>query len=179
MNYTHVMLVDENDQFLGEMEKLEAHEKALLHRAFSIFLYKNTEKGIEVLLQQRAKHKYHCSEQWSNTCCSHPQKNSSMLKCLKTRLKFEMGIENQNLNFAGSFIYKQPCKGGLTEHEFDHVYIGEFQKSSIQPNPHEVGAYKWVEINTLEKDILQNPTMYTPWLLPVLKITRDFIETKV
>lgn len=178
MKYTHVMLVDENDNFLEEMEKLKAHKKGLLHRAFSIFLYRRTHKGVELLLQQRAPHKYHCAEQWSNTCCSHPQKHITMQKALESRLNFEMGITSQTLKFAGHFIYKEPCKGGLTEHEFDHVYVGEYVQNTFKPNPDEVSDVKWVEVNKLEEDIHNNPKNYTPWLLPVLKITRDYIETK-
>lgn len=176
MEYKNVMLVDEEDNFLGEMEKIEAHEKGLLHRAFSIMLFQQTASGIEILLQKRADDKYHCSGQWTNTCCSHPQENMPMQMCLEKRLDFEMGIKHQKLALAGTFTYKEICKGGLTEHEFDHVYIGDFVPTNISPNPHEVSEYAWVSLETIESDIANQPDQYTPWLFHVIKITKDYIQ---
>ncbi|MAF31101.1 MAG: isopentenyl-diphosphate delta-isomerase [Magnetococcales bacterium] len=176
MEYTHVLLVDQNDQPIGEEEKLAAHQKGLLHRAFSIVVYRQGHQGVEVLLQKRASEKYHCAGQWSNTCCSHPQANQPMESCLTSRLKFEMGITGQQFHFAEKFIYKQPCKGGLTEHEVDHVYLAPFQPSAINPNPNEVEDYTWQPLTKLLDDIPQNPQNYTPWLLDVMKITFNHLQ---
>lgn len=177
MNYTHVILVDEQDNIIGEEEKLKAHQKGLLHRAFSIVIYRKNNNNIEILLQKRALTKYHCAGQWTNTCCSHPQKNIKIINCLNTRLEFEMGITDQNLEFADTFIYNEPCKGGLIEHELDHVYLGEFINSPINPNPNEVCDFKWEPLNALLKDMEAQPQTYTPWLNSVIKITQNKLQS--
>jgi isopentenyl-diphosphate delta-isomerase len=177
MSYTHVILVDEKDNIIGTEEKLKAHQHGLLHRAFSIVIYKKTHLGIETLLQKRAESKYHCGGQWSNTCCSHPQQNMTMTNCLQKRLSFEMGLTGQSLKFADTFKYKEICKGGLTEHELDHVYLGEFKPNTINPNKDEVCDYKWMALDTLLKDIEAQPQNYTPWLMPVMKITQNKLQS--
>ena len=120
MNEEQVILVDENDRAIGLMPKLEAHEKAVLHRAFSVFIL--NAKG-ELLLQQRAAHKYHSPLLWTNTCCSHQRQGEQSIEAGMRRLREEMGFEVP-LKELFSFIYKAPFDNGLTEHEFDHVLIG-------------------------------------------------------
>jgi len=151
-------LVDENDRELGTMEKLEAHRKGVLHRAFSIFLF--NDQG-ELLLQKRSAAKYHCGSLWSNTCCSHPVKGMAMEKCLQNKLYQEMGI-TADVEKAFDFTYRAEMNNGLIEHEYDHVYIGRF--SGIpQPNPEEVCEWKYVSMQELGHDLALHPEDYTAW----------------
>lgn len=153
-----VVLVDENDNQLGLMEKIEAHEKAVLHRAFSVFIFNN--KG-ELMLQQRAAHKYHSPLLWTNTCCSHQREGESNLDAGKRRLQEEMGFVTE-IEEVFSFIYKAPFENGLTEHELDHVMVGKFNgKPAI--NKEEVASYKWMTLEDVKSDMKQNPAKYTAW----------------
>lgn len=153
-----VVLVNENDEPLGLMEKLEAHQKGILHRAFSIFLFNSNS---ELLLQQRAAAKYHCPLLWTNTCCSHPRENETNLAAAQRRLKEEMGLSTE-LSHAFHFIYKAEFSNGLIEHELDHVFIGT---SDTPPtiNPEEVNNFNYVSLDWLQQDMLSNPNEYTPW----------------
>jgi isopentenyl-diphosphate delta-isomerase len=153
-----IILVDENDMELGFMPKLEAHQKGLLHRAFSILVF--NEKG-ELLIHKRADNKYHSSGLWTNTCCSHPRKGEAVEDAIHRRLQEEMGFDC-NLQFAYKFIYKTDLENELIEHEYDHVFIGEYN-SEISPNPEEVSDYKWMSLARLRNDLLLNPTNYTYW----------------
>jgi len=154
-----VILVDTNDSPIGQMEKLEAHQKGELHRAFSIFIF-NT-KG-ELLLQQRALDKYHSGGLWTNTCCSHPRPGEDNLAAANRRLKEEMGMK-ANLTPAFSFTYRAKFESGLIEHEYDHVFFG---KSDLLPviNKEEVEQYKYINLDTLKQELLLYPDHYTPWL---------------
>ena len=153
-----VILVDEQDNPIGLMEKLEAHQKALLHRAFSVFIL--NDKG-EIMLQQRAANKYHSPNLWTNTCCSHPRAGETNQQAGERRLQEEMGLQVP-LQEVFSFIYKAPFDNGLTEHEYDHVLIGY---SDVQPqiNPEEVASWKWLSLEAIKEDILQAPAQYTAW----------------
>lgn len=153
-----VLLVNENDEVLGTMGKMEAHEKALLHRAFSVFVL--NDKG-EVMLQQRAAHKYHSPGLWTNTCCSHQRKDESNIEAGKRRLQEEMGFST-DLKELFSFIYKAPFDNGLTEHEFDHVMVGHYEDDP-DPNPEEVSHWKWMSPEHIREDMDQNPKTYTAW----------------
>lgn len=157
-NFKKVILVDEQDNPIGEEEKLKAHIDGKLHRAFSIFLF--NEKN-EMLLQQRALNKYHSAGLWTNTCCSHPQPNSNINSDIRDRLLFEMGIICK-LSWQFSFKYKASFYNGITEHELDHVYTGIFNKNP-NPNPDEVADWRWINIIDLKIDIEQNPQKYTEW----------------
>ncbi|MEE9406589.1 MAG: isopentenyl-diphosphate Delta-isomerase [Polaribacter sp.] len=153
-----VVLVDENDNQIGLMPKMEAHEKAVLHRAFSVFVF--NEKG-ELMLQQRAAHKYHSPLLWTNTCCSHQRDGESNVEAGKRRLHEEMGFTTE-LKEVFHFIYKAPFDNGLTEHELDHVLIGEFDElPSI--NEDEVAACKWMSLEEVKVDIENQPETYTEW----------------
>lgn len=153
-----VILVDENDEQIGTMPKMEAHEKALLHRAFSVFVFNNENK---LMLQQRAEHKYHSPLLWTNTCCSHQREGESNVEAGRRRLMEEMGFVT-DLQESISFIYKAPFDNGLTEHEFDHILIGYFDN---QPNinPEEVADWKWMDLEEVKLDIQNRPDIYTEW----------------
>ncbi len=153
-----VILVNEKDEQIGLMPKLEAHKKAVLHRAFSVFVLNL--KG-ELMLQQRAAHKYHSSMLWTNTCCSHQRDGESNLEAGKRRLFEEMGFVCE-LKEVFSFIYKAPFDNGLTEHELDHVMVGEYEESP-QINKEEVNAFKWMTLEAIKKDMERQPEIYTEW----------------
>ncbi len=153
-----VILVNENDEQIGLMPKQEAHEKAVLHRAFSVFLF--NEKN-ELLLQQRALTKYHSPGLWTNTCCSHQRNGETNLEAGKRRLFEEMGIATQ-LRETTQFIYKAPFDNGLTEHELDHILIGSFSEEPVI-NELEVASFKWMHMVDIEKDMQDNPDSYTAW----------------
>ena len=164
-----VILVDTNDTQIGLMPKMEAHEKGLLHRAFSVFILN---KSGELMLQQRALDKYHSPGLWTNTCCSHQREGETNVEAGKRRLFEEMGFKTE-LSDLVSFIYKAPFDNGLTEHEFDHVLIGYFEENP-KINPAEVAAWKWMPIDAIKADLSEHPDVYTEWF----KIIFDkFYET--
>ncbi|MFV8224679.1 isopentenyl-diphosphate Delta-isomerase [Christiangramia aquimixticola] len=153
-----VILVNENDEQIGLMEKIEAHEKALLHRAFSVFVF--NEKN-ELMIQQRAHSKYHSPGLWTNTCCSHQREGESNIEAGKRRLEEEMGFTTA-LKDTISFIYKAPFDNGLTEHEYDHILVGNFD-GEPNLNPDEVAAWKWMSLEDIHNDMRENPDIYTAW----------------
>lgn len=140
------------------MEKLEAHQKGRLHRAFSVLLFNS--KG-EVLLQKRASHKYHSAGLWANTCCSHPRPEEPIEQAVRRRLREELGVKAQPA-FAYKFIYKIDLGQGLTEHELDHVFIGTYDGSPVV-NPDEVEDWKFMNVAALRKDMRRNPQAYAHW----------------
>ena len=158
MTQEHVILVNESDEPQGTMEKIQAHEKALLHRAFSVFVFNDNK---ELMLQQRALHKYHSPGLWTNTCCSHQRMGEDSLSAGVRRLREEMGFETQ-LEFKGSFIYKAPFDNGLTEHELDHILVGHYN-GTPQINPEEVASWRWISMDDLKTDINTHPELYTVW----------------
>lgn len=158
MKEENVILVNEDDEPIGLMPKMEAHEKAVLHRAFSVFIMNN--KG-ETMLQQRAKDKYHSPLLWTNTCCSHQREGETNIEAGKRRLQEEMGFKTE-LKELLSFIYKAPFDNGLTEHELDHVMIGYYDDNPIV-NPSEVEDWKWMYPSDIKTDISKNPDDYTAW----------------
>ena len=153
-----VILVNEKDEPIGLMGKMEAHEKGLLHRAFSVFIFNSKQ---EVLLQQRAACKYHSPNLWTNTCCSHPRAGETNQQAGERRLQEEMGLQVP-LREVFSFIYKAPFDNGLTEHEYDHVLVG-YSDAQPQINPEEVASWKWLSLEAIKEDILQAPEQYTAW----------------
>ncbi|MFM8596915.1 MAG: isopentenyl-diphosphate Delta-isomerase [Flavobacteriales bacterium] len=158
MQEESVILIDDHDHEIGMLEKMEAHRLGLLHRAFSILIFNH--KG-ELLLQQRAAHKYHSPLLWTNTCCSHQRPGESSLEAANRRLKEEMGME-ATLQEAFCFIYKAKLDQGLTEHELDHVLIGYSNQNPVI-NKEEVEDYKWISMNELLNDLDQFPQTYTAW----------------
>lgn len=153
-----VILVNEKDEPVGLMGKMEAHEKALLHRAFSVFVFNDKN---ELMIQQRALGKYHSPGLWANTCCSHQREGETNIEAGKRRLQEEMGFTTE-LRDSISFIYKAPFDNGLTEHEFDHILIGEYNEEP-KINPDEVHDWKWISLEAIKQDIQANPSNYTEW----------------
>ncbi len=153
-----VVLVNELDEKVGLMEKIEAHEKALLHRAFSVFILNDKN---EIMLQQRAWSKYHSPGLWTNTCCSHQRDGESNIDAGKRRLMEEMGFST-NLKELFHFIYIAPFDNGLTEHELDHVMIGHYNNDPVI-NPDEVASFKWMTAQDIKEDMDQRPEDYTEW----------------
>ncbi|TFG77015.1 MAG: isopentenyl-diphosphate Delta-isomerase [Flavobacteriales bacterium] len=158
MKEDHVILVNTQDVQIGTMPKMEAHEKAQLHRAFSVFVM--NDQG-ETMLQQRAPHKYHSPLLWTNTCCSHQRVGENNIEAGKRRLQEEMGFET-DLKELFSFIYKAPFDNGLTEHELDHVMIGTYNAAPVI-NREEVADWKWMRPKDIQEDIALNPGRYTVW----------------
>ncbi len=153
-----VVLVNENDEKIGLMPKQEAHEKGLLHRAFSVFVFNSKN---QLMLQQRAWHKYHSPGLWTNTCCSHQRDGETSVDAGKRRLMEEMGFST-DLRETTTFIYKAPFDNGLTEHELDHILIGNYE-GSPNLNPDEVAAWKWMSLEDVKAEIQNNPQEYTVW----------------
>lgn len=158
-----VILVDLNDQEIGICEKIKAHQKALLHRAFSVFLY----RGDKILLQQRAAHKYHCGSLWTNTCCSHPRPGETTAAAAQRRLQEELGIVDVNLTERFSFVYIYQFQNGLTEYEYDHVLTGAYD-GGYTINQEEVDDVAWMRIEDVLQDMAKHPQQYTPWFISAL-----------
>ncbi|OYU83872.1 MAG: isopentenyl-diphosphate delta-isomerase [Flavobacterium sp. BFFFF2] len=167
-----VILVSQTDEVIGEMEKLEAHRLGVLHRAFSVFILNQQN---EVMLQQRAAHKYHSPLLWTNTCCSHQRVHETNTEAGMRRLQEEMGITTP-LTDLFSFIYKAPFDNGLTEHELDHVLIGHYNDDPII-NEEEVADWKWMPIEDIRQDISQNPALYTVWFRIIFDEFYHYLES--
>jgi isopentenyl-diphosphate delta-isomerase len=159
-----VILVDTNDQAIGLMPKMEAHEKGVLHRAFSVFILNDKN---QLMLQQRALHKYHSPGLWTNTCCSHQRDGEDNISAGKRRLLEEMGFETE-LSEVTSFIYKAPFDNGLTEHELDHIMIGHHNDAPYV-NPEEVANWKWMALEAVRDDIMHHPEHYTAWFIIIFE----------
>ncbi len=167
MNETEVILVNEADEQIGTMEKIEAHQKALLHRAFSVFIFNS--KG-EMLLQQRAMEKYHSPGLWTNACCSHPSPGEDTQQAAERRLFEELGFKVP-LKKSFSFTYRSVFDNGLTEHEYDHVFTGTYD-GDIHSDPKEVMAYKFSSIEEINRALEKDPGRFTTWFniaFPLLK----------
>lgn len=173
MTEEYVILVDKDDNQVGRMEKMEAHIKPSLHRAFSVFIFNS--RG-ELLLQQRAAHKYHSPLLWTNTVCSHPRDGEKTLDAAHRRIVEEMGMDC-DFEEVFSFLYKAEVGQGLIEHEFDHVFIGV---SDIEPNINsdEVETWKYVDIEWLKLDIVTNSLEYTEWFKIALEEVIEYFTTK-
>ncbi|MFT3795458.1 isopentenyl-diphosphate Delta-isomerase [Flavobacterium sp.] len=171
MKEENVILVNEQDQPIGLMPKLEAHQKAVLHRAFSVFILNDQN---EIMLQQRAHQKYHSPLLWTNTCCSHQREGESNIEAGKRRLFEEMGFEAE-LTELFHFIYKAPFDNGLTEHELDHVMIGRYN-GQPKINPDEVEAWKWMAIEDVQADMQNHPENYTVWFRIIFDEFYHYLE---
>ncbi len=168
-----VILVDERDEPIGTMEKLEVHQKALLHRAFSIFIFN---AAGELLLQKRAEKKYHSAGLWTNTCCSHPQPGQETLAAAEIRLKEEMGISARLIK-AFDFIYRSAFENGLTEYEFDHVFIGKYD-DAISPDSDEVSDYCFKSMQEIKNALQTHPEKYTEWFKIAFPKLEDYLIMK-
>ncbi len=159
----YVILVDEHDNEIGTMEKMEAHQQGFLHRAFSVLIFNS--KG-ELLLQKRAQSKYHSGGLWTNTCCSHPHPEETIFQAAQRKLKQEMGIDLQT-DFVFKFTYKISLENHLIEHEVDHVLIGYYDGQPIL-NPVEAEDWKFEKPELVKNDMLINPDKYTYWFKVIL-----------
>ncbi|REE79771.1 isopentenyl-diphosphate delta-isomerase [Lutibacter oceani] len=166
-----VILVNEQDEQIGLMPKMEAHEKAMLHRAFSVFIFNNKN---QLMLQQRAADKYHSPLLWTNTCCSHQRNGESNISAGKRRLQEEMGFVCE-LEEKTSFIYKAPFDNGLTEHELDHIMVGYYNENP-NINTEEVESFKWMTIEEVKVDMALKPEIYTAWFKIIFEKFYDFIK---
>lgn len=153
-----VILVNEQDEVMGVMEKMEAHRKGLLHRAFSVFILNDAG---EMLLQQRALDKYHSGGLWTNACCSHPLPGETVVQAAHRRLMEEMGFDCP-LSELFQFTYRTDFDNGLIEHEYDHVLIGTYN-GTINPNPQEVNDYRFIPVETLTRLLQEQPAQFTSW----------------
>jgi len=170
LRHENVILVNEQDEQIGLMEKLEAHQKGALHRAVSVFIFNN--KG-ELLLQKRAASKYHGAGLWTNTCCTHPRDGETNLECASRRLKEEMGIETK-LKEQFSFVYKGEVENGLVENEFDHVFFGVYE-GKIELNPNEAEDCTFVSLDKVFTDAELNPAKYSIWFRIISDKFRDHL----
>jgi len=164
----YVLLVDEKDNEIGVMEKLQAHQEALLHRAISIFVFNDQQ---QLLLQKRAGKKYHSPLLWTNTCCSHPRPGEVLIDAAHRRLREEMNMSCE-LTHQFSFIYKAVLDDGLTEHELDHVFFGYSNELPV-PDAAEVADWKYLSLNQIREELQSQPELYTSWF----KIVFDQINS--
>lgn len=166
-----VVLVNEADQQIGLMEKLEAHQKGLLHRAFSVFLF--NKKG-EMLLQKRANTKYHSPNLWTNAVCSHPRNGESYKNGALRRLNEELGISTE-IEEKFHFIYKADVGQNLWEYELDYVFVGIYD-GIFNLNPNEVSETRYISLVDLQKEILSNPDNFTEWFKIILNKYLEFLK---
>ncbi len=166
-----VILVSEKDESLGVMDKMQAHENGILHRAFSVFLF--NDKG-EMLLQKRAAGKYHSPNQWTNAVCSHPRLQETYLEAAERRLKEELGIDTP-LTYRFNFLYKADVGQNLWEHELDHVFTGNFE-GEFKLNEEEVSEVRYISIDELDKEMSANPENFTQWFKIILKEYKQHLE---
>ena len=170
MMYEEVILVDEQDRETGTIEKMEAHRKALLHRAFSVFIFNR--KG-EMLLQRRALSKYHSPGLWTNTCCSHPRPGEFVAEAAGRRLQEEMGFAAP-LEKIFDFVYRTEFDNGLTEYEFDHVYTGLCEVSPV-PDPKEVADFCFRSMEDIADDLSARPEKYSSWFAIAFPKVRNVV----
>ena len=171
MEEEKVILVNENDEPIGLMPKMEAHEKGVLHRAFSVFVLNEAN---EIMLQQRAAQKYHSPLLWTNTTCSHQREGESNIQAGTRRLREEMGFTTE-LKELFSFIYKAPFDNGLTEHELDHVMIG-YYNGEPEINRDEAESWKWMAIDAVKEDMQEHPEQYTVWFRIIFDEFYHYLE---
>lgn len=169
-----VILVDENDQPIGLMEKQQAHVEGRLHRAFSVLVFN---KQGEMLIHQRALDKYHCGGLWSNACCSHPREHESVIEAAQRRIQEEMGFTTA-MEHIDSFIYKVTFENGLTEHEYDHILVANYD-AAPKPNPNEVADWKYLSLEQIKKDVKMYPEKYTYWFQELINTHLHKIITHV
>ena len=170
-----LILVDLNDNEIGCATKTEAHEKGLLHRAFSVFLYKKTGQKLYMLIHQRAEGKYHSSGLWTNSCCSHPRQGESINEAVHRRLREELGVSAQAKEIF-SFVYYHRFTPKCTEYEFDHVLIGEFDSEVKDYCKSEISDVRWISFDELKEGVKNSPEMYTPWFIIALRKVINTIE---
>ncbi len=172
MSRDFVVLVDTNDNVIGSEEKLLAHQKGLLHRAFSIFIARQHQGETQVLLQQRAWSKYHCGGLWSNSCCSHPQPEEELKSSALARLNEELGFTLEDLTWVDSHTYRAELANELVEHELDHLFVAWAEPDVSQFNPSEVEATSWRSLAQIDEQLVSHPQQFTPWFAPTYEKVR-------
>mgnify|MGYP000415683808 CR=1 FL=1 len=172
MSRDFVVLVDTNDNVIGSEEKLLAHQKGLLHRAFSIFIARQHQGETQVLLQQRAWSKYHCGGLWSNSCCSHPQPEEELKSSALARLNEELGFTLEDLTWVDSHTYRAELANELVEHELDHLFVAWAEPDVSQFNPSEVEATSWRSLAQIDEQLASHPQQFTPWFAPTYEKVR-------
>jgi isopentenyl-diphosphate delta-isomerase len=173
MEEQKIILVNEQDQEIGLMEKMQVHREGILHRAFSVFVFDN--KG-RMLLQQRAAHKYHGAYLWTNACCSHPYPGEPVHESAKRRLQEELGFDTE-LEKIFSFIYEAKVENELTEHEYDHVFAGEYS-GEIKSNPEEVADHYYDEMHKIRTSLEAHPEKFTAWFRIAFPRIEEWWKTK-
>jgi len=173
---TLLLQVDALDNPIGLVDKKKAHLRGILHRGFSIFIFREVESSIQLLLQQRAFHKYHSGGLWSNTCCSHAEPDVPLDVTAQNRLQIEMGFSCP-LSCSGFFYYKTDVGNGMVEHEIDHVFASFHNPTHIYPNPEESIGFKWVDIKTISHMLTTNSFEFTSWFPKAFALSLGFLET--
>ena len=169
-----VILVDENNHVIGQEEKLLAHQEGLLHRAFSVMVYRDN----QLLFQKRSKEKYHSASLWSNTCCSHPLPEESLEDAVRRRMQEEMGFNCSSYTYSGKSLYKLALDNNLIEHELDHIFMGKWEEDlRIRPSPLEVSDYRWITLEEWKKEYTDNPQSFTQWLPYVMGWVEKFLNS--
>ena len=169
-----LILVDLDDQEIGYGEKLDVHRRGLLHRAFSVFLF----RGNSLLIQQRALGKYHSAGLWANTCCSHPYRGQLLPEAVTIRLEQECGITDAKIREAGSFVYRCGFPNGLTEYEYDHVFVGTYEGAFV-PNPEEIVEMRYIGLQDIKQDMIMHPEKYAVWFFTALGIAERCYYTQL
>lgn len=166
-----VLLVDEDDRPLQVMDKMEAHQQGILHRAFSVFVFQLRASRPYLLLQKRAAAKYHFGGLWTNTCCGHPLDGETPARAGERRLNVEMNISCE-LRPVGHFIYRAQSANGLYEHEYDHVLVGTYDGELVEPNSAEADAARWISLPDLERELATEGSSFTPWFAPAYQVIK-------
>lgn len=177
-NRNTVVLVDISDNIISSEDKLVAHQQGLLHRAFSVMLYRYNNQKLEFLLQKRALSKYHCPGLWTNTCCSHPNISEDIKQSALSRLQEELidiDICKIDLKYIGNFIYRAEFDNGLIEHEYDHIFLGEYQDTPMKYNTQEIAELAWLCIDKINEDYRLNKNDYTPWFEQVVVFCKNYL----
>ncbi|MGD9108698.1 MAG: isopentenyl-diphosphate Delta-isomerase [Gammaproteobacteria bacterium] len=165
-----LILINEQDQIIGQAEKMRVHQEGLLHRAFSVFVFRQNSSGQrELLLQQRQFDKYHSKGLWTNSCCGHPRFGEGTIEAGQRRLQEEMGLMIK-LHEAGVFHYRVDLEGKMVENEMDHVLVGDYRNEMIDIDPDEVADYCWMKIDMLWQDLKKHPEKYTAWFAQALSL---------
>lgn len=174
----NVILVSQNGKAIGTCEKLKAHLEGRLHRAFSLMIVRKSENGFEFLLQKRANDKYHSGDKWSNSCCSHPRPGENLVTAVNRRVTEELGIQQKlRLVELPSVVYRAELDNGLTEYEYDHVFVCFDEIELIQPNPEEVSEVSWISIEALTDQIELAPGRFTAWFTKIFVEVVDHLDS--
>lgn len=169
-----LVLMDLNNNEIGCATKEEVHKKGYLHRAFSVFLYKDN----KILLQKRNEKKYHSGGLWTNSCCSHPRYHEDLELAIQRRLNEELGIINNVLvEYLGDILYHNKFSNSIIEYEKDAIYVGEY-RGDINYSIEEISDVQWVEINEIKEEIIKNPNKYTCWFIIAFPLILNYLENK-